>query len=696
MADLDSVWMELIPRLKQAKESAPGKVTALCPAHNDKNPSLSVTLTDPKILLKCHAGCSFTAIVSALNMNSNQFTAKKPKPKKRRVEVCRYDYRSEEGKLLYQVVRYNPKDFRPCRADGKYTLDGVQRVPYRLERLLLTIEKGERVFFVEGEKDADRGNKEGLICTTVAGGAGKWRPEYQTYFKNADVILIPDNDKAGFRGVQSIADKILSVSKSTRILPLPGVKEGGDLSDWFDIDGNSASKLLELADSALSPLQFIEEHKLKTNDQPNHKEDDSEKALNEMNEEFAVVTIGNRILIMRESTDDYFSKTDFNTLLQNKPEINDKTRSLWWLSHSKRRQYDKIDFLPGKSTPAGTFNLWKGFAVEPKGGLEDIPKFHELLEDIICSDNDSWSKYLWSWLAHIIQKPYEKPGVAIVLRSDRQGVGKSVFGRYFGSLLGSHFTTVTTERHLHGNFNAHLKKCLFLLGEEVLWGGDRSAEAKLKDMITEPTTICEFKGKDSFQLKSFVRIMLLTNSEWAAPVSLRDRRYFVLDTSESKANDHCFFREVEKERNNGGSEALLSVLQQFDLTDFEVRDFPDTPARQEQKYLSMQPLEAWWHTVLNNVDTIINDRVLNIDKINIVQKSHLLDYFNQFAKDQNFKHRPWSAQRFGLQLKKLLPKLETTRSSGQPREYKFPSLKECQVYFTERFGLRFENDLNIP
>ena len=85
MVNLDSVWKELNSGLKQANESAPGKVTALCPAHNDKNPSLSVTLTDPKIFLKCHAGCSFTAIVSALNMNSNQFTAKKPKPKKRSI-----------------------------------------------------------------------------------------------------------------------------------------------------------------------------------------------------------------------------------------------------------------------------------------------------------------------------------------------------------------------------------------------------------------------------------------------------------------------------------------------------------------------------------------------------------------------------------------------------------------------------------
>ena len=88
MADLDLVWKELISRLNQAKESVPGKATALCPAHNDKNPSLSVKLTDQKILLNCHAGCSFTAIVSALNMNVNQFNTKNSKPKERRQEVC--------------------------------------------------------------------------------------------------------------------------------------------------------------------------------------------------------------------------------------------------------------------------------------------------------------------------------------------------------------------------------------------------------------------------------------------------------------------------------------------------------------------------------------------------------------------------------------------------------------------------------
>ena len=237
---------------------------------------------------------------------------------------------------------------------------------------------------------------------------------------------------------------------------------------------------------------------------------------------------------------------------------------------------------------------------------------------------------------------------------------------------------------------------MFLLGDEAVWGGDKRAEAKLKEMITEPTTICEFKGKDSFQIKSFIRLMLQTNSEWAAPVSLTDRRYFVLDVSEMRLNDHVFFKEVENEKKNGGAEALLNVLQQFDLSDFEVREFPDTPARQEQKLLSLQPLQEWWYSLLNNADTIIHDQVLKIDEINIVQKSHLLENFNQHAKEHNYKHRAWSAQRFGLQIKKLLPKLETSRSSGQPRVFKFPSLKECQISFTKKYGLQFENDLNIP
>ena len=50
-------------------ESHGDSYTALCPAHADSNPSLSVTEdADGKVLLCCHSGCEFTEIVKALGL----------------------------------------------------------------------------------------------------------------------------------------------------------------------------------------------------------------------------------------------------------------------------------------------------------------------------------------------------------------------------------------------------------------------------------------------------------------------------------------------------------------------------------------------------------------------------------------------------------------------------------------------------
>ena len=202
----------------------------------------------------------------------------------------------------------------------------------------------------------------------------------------------------------------------------------------------------------------------------------------------------------------------------------------------------------------------------------------------------------------MVQFPKEKPGVAVVLRSDAQGVGKSRFAEYVGSLLGRHFSTVTHGRHIHGNFNSHLKDTLLLFGDEAVWGGDRSTESILKQLITEPSMIIEMKGKDVFAVRSYLRLMLATNSEWAAPVSLTDRRYFVLNVSDSRKNDHDFFKRLIYEQTHGGSEALLQALMDFDLSDFEVRNIPETPARLDQKLLSMELIEKWWLEILSNED----------------------------------------------------------------------------------------------
>lgn len=102
-----------------------------------------------------------------------------------------YNYVDEQGKFLYQVVRFEggvpggSKRFFQQRKDvnDKWVrnLDGVRRVPYRLPELM----RAGTVFVVEGEKDADRLVTLGLEATTNSGGAGKWLPEFARFFSTA-------------------------------------------------------------------------------------------------------------------------------------------------------------------------------------------------------------------------------------------------------------------------------------------------------------------------------------------------------------------------------------------------------------------------------------------------------------------------------------------------------------------------------
>ena len=684
MNTLDRYWEFFCSKLEKVEQTSNG-IKALCPAHDDENPSLTASCNSEKILVKCQAGCTFKEIVTAVGMKQSQFFTPKEKIPPKRVIQDTYRYEDKDGNHVMDVVRFKPKDFRQRGPDGKWTLDGVTRVPYRLPQLLAGIKEGREIIIVEGEKDCDNAEKFGLVTTTFAGGTGKWREEYSKWFQEAKVICLPDNDDAGRKGMHLIASQISKVAESVRWLELPNIPEKGDLSDWINIEGNNFESFNSLVEESSSTW---------TNELV--KEDDNGQLLEELNHKFSIVPGGNKFSIVNETENEtmFLSASDFKLALQNRFAIDNSGKfprqvqaSTWWLSHPERREYASVDFIPTIKTPDGVFNMWKGFAVKPKGRLEDISLFHELIDDVICSSNEKWALYLWGWLAHMVQFPAEKPGVAVVFRSDAQGVGKSRFAEYVGSLLGRHFKTVTHGRHIHGNFNSHLKDTLMLFGDEAVWGGDRSTESVLKQLITEPSMIIEMKGKDVFEVRNFLRLMLATNSEWAAPVSLTDRRYFVLNVSDSRKNDYDFFKQLNYEQNNGGSEALLQALMDFDLSDFEVRSIPETSARLEQKLLSMEPIEKWWLEILSNEDFTVGGKILDFDDINRVAKSDLLYSFNEHTKAYKTNHRNWEARRLCSQFKKLVPFAMDKRRGSGPREYEFPSLNECKLFFAEKYSL---------
>src|SRR4029453_16917934 len=83
--------------------------------------------------------------------------------------VAEYDYLDETGKLLFQVVRFEPKDFRQRRSDGNggwiWSLGNTRRVLYRLPDIIAAVEGGETIHLVEGEKDVDTLSAHRLTAT---------------------------------------------------------------------------------------------------------------------------------------------------------------------------------------------------------------------------------------------------------------------------------------------------------------------------------------------------------------------------------------------------------------------------------------------------------------------------------------------------------------------------------------------------
>ena len=210
--------------------------------------------------------------------------------------------------------------------------------------------------------------------------------------------------------------------------------------------------------------------------------------------------------------------------------------------HSDRRQYHGVVFEPQRPTP-GYYNLWTGFAVEPRPG--NCSLYLEHIHFVIAGGDDEVYEYIIAWMADAVQRPTRRPGTSIVMRG-KQGTGKGVCCTEFGKLFGQHFVHVQHARHLTGHFNAHLKDALVVFADEAFWAGDKSAEGALKAMVTEEQLPIEFKGKDVIYVRNHIRLMISSNHDWVVPAGLEERRFFVVDVSEARMQDQKYFVAIIK------------------------------------------------------------------------------------------------------------------------------------------------------
>lgn len=231
-----------------------------CPAHDDRQASGVLSEgNDGRALICCHAGCSTNAVVQALGLQiADLFPEDRAvnAPKARPEVIATYSYQDRQGHCRYQVVRLDPKGFRQRRPDGKgrwiWNLQGIQRLPYQLPSLIAS-PPDVPVWIVEGERDVDRLMKAGFTATCNSGGAGKFGPELVRWFKNRDVVVLADQDAAGWRHCFQVAWLLEPAAASVRVVDiLPHGKDVSELAQQIqDHGGNDADVrrlLLALAD----------------------------------------------------------------------------------------------------------------------------------------------------------------------------------------------------------------------------------------------------------------------------------------------------------------------------------------------------------------------------------------------------------------------------------------------------------------
>lgn len=257
--DFEAFYVSEVGELKPGTN---GNHVALCPFHEDTEPSLSVNLKSG--LFKCFGcglkgdiftyyqkrhDCNFKEALAALARIAGVEQTPRPSPKSK--IIATYDYVNGAGKMGFQVCRMEPKSFRQRRPDpqdpGKWiwNLEGITRLPYRLPEIL----KSDTVFIVEGEKDVDRLRSMGLTATTNPQGAGKWRKEYNQHFQGKAVIILPDNDEPGKAHALDVARNLHGIAASIKVVELPDLQPKGDVSDWLKAGGTKAG-LLTLTEAA--------------------------------------------------------------------------------------------------------------------------------------------------------------------------------------------------------------------------------------------------------------------------------------------------------------------------------------------------------------------------------------------------------------------------------------------------------------
>ena len=427
-------------------------------------------------------------------------------------------------------------------------------------------------------------------------------------------------------------------------------------------------------------------------------EDDDEHPVEKLNREYAYIKKG--AFILHETTDhrgefttNHLSPDEFHGWYANKTiGVGDKQipMSRLWVKSPERREYEAVVFAPKQDRGPRWYNLWRGFSCQPAATVDHpmVARFLEHCRDNVCGGDLKLAHWLMGFFSHIIQRPWEKPLVALVFKG-KKGTGKNALIERIGALFKPHFFVADDERYLTGNFNAHLEACLLLVLDEASWAGDKRAEGKLKGLITGASHNIERKTKEPYKVDNLTRVAIVGNEAWVVPASEDERRFAVFNVGDGRRQDRKYFHELRVGLDEkGGGAHLLRYLLDFDLSTVDVNDAPATQGLLDQKLASLEPAQKWWHDCL--LEGHIAQGDFGGEWPEVVLRQRFRDACLRWVKQHNIHSRLPDDRSFGKMMKAMAPsvgsKQQRDSSGHKPWFYVLPSLDVLRADWDKFIG----------
>jgi hypothetical protein len=572
-----------------------------CPAHDDRRASLSVGLgSDGKTLLNCHAGCTWKAVVDAAglsksdlverqNGNGGATETRQLRRQRERQEakygqrrlIATYRYVDEQGALQFEVLRYEPKDFRQRRPDGHggwiWSTAGLRPLLYRLDQ----IQQRDSLLIVEGEQDCDVLWGLGLPATCNAGGAGpnKWKPEHTRQLLDAGVqavAVIPDNDDAGRRHADDVARSIHGAGLRVRLLTLPDLPPHGDTSDY--LRQHSKDELIALATAA--PLYEPAEPGPPAADAV-----EAAVATVALTDFYAYMPMHQYLFVPSR---DLWPAASVNARVRPVRVGDDVVAATAYLD--EHQPVEQMTWAPGEPmlihgrviSDGGwishegvtVFNLYRPSSLVPGHAHEAEPWVNHVR---LTYPDDA--DHIIKWNAHRVQRPHEKINHALVL-GGLQGIGKDTLVEPVKYAIGPWNFVDVSPAHLLGRFNGFVKSVILRVSEARDLGDvNRFAfYDHLKVYTASPPDVlrCDEKNLHEYVVPNVTGILMTTNHKTdGIYLPADDRRHYVAWSTFTKEDfTAAYWRELYKWYEGGGYAHVAAYLHAVDLSDFDPKAPP--------------------------------------------------------------------------------------------------------------------------